>query len=420
MEYFAITGGRPLEGSVPIQGAKNSALPILAATLLARGESVVHNCPDLTDITTALEILTALGCRVRREGRTVTVDTTGRIGTAVPDGLMVRMRASVLFLGSLLAAGGEASARWPGGCALGDRPIDLHIRAFQALGTQVRDREGTLFCQAKALRGCRLALPFPSVGATENAMLAACGAAGVTVIDNAAREPEIRDLQDFLQTLGAEVQGAGTDRIVIRGGRPLHPGTYTVMADRIVTATCLCAVAATGGEADLRGGDGAVLGPVLTALRRGGCQIEQELEGLWIRQTGKLRGIGRIVTQPYPGFPTDAQPLLAAALATGLGESTIEETIFDQRFRYGAGLRAMGAGFQVEQTTARITGTDLHGAEVTAADLRGGAALTIAALAAEGESTVHAPDHVDRGYERLEETFQALGGDIRRVTREGK
>lgn len=419
MEYFAITGGRPLAGTVSIHGAKNSALPILAATLLARGESVVHNCPDLTDVTTALEILAALGCRVYRSGRTVTVDTTGRTGTAVPDGLMGKMRASVLFLGSLLAAGGEASARWPGGCALGDRPIDLHIRAFQALGTQVRDRAGTLVCQAKVLRGCRLALPFPSVGATENAMLAACGAEGLTVIDNAAREPEIRDLQGFLRAMGADIRGAGTEQIVVRGGKPLHPGTYAVMADRIVAATCLCAVAAAGGEAALRGSDGAALLPVLEALRRGGCEITREPDRLLVRQTGKLRGVGRVVTQPYPGFPTDAQPLLTAALAAGRGESTIEETIFDQRFRYAEGLRAMGARLRVEKTTAWVTGTDLRGADVSAADLRGGAALTIAALAAEGESTIGSAEHMDRGYERLEETFQALGGDIRRVTREG-
>ncbi|MDO4516578.1 MAG: UDP-N-acetylglucosamine 1-carboxyvinyltransferase [Bacillota bacterium] len=415
MEFFAVKGGRPLEGTVAVHGAKNSALPILAATLLARGESVLHNCPDLTDIQTALEILAALGCRVRREGRTVLVDTTDCTGTAVPDELMGRMRASVLFLGSLLARGGEAAASWPGGCALGARPIDLHIRAFQALGTEVLDREGRLLCRTRGLRGCRMALPFPSVGATENAMLAACGAAGVTIIHNAAREPEIQDLQGFLRSLGADVRGAGTGEIVIRGGVPLHPGEYTIMADRIVTATYLCAVAAAGGEGEFFGSDGAALLPVLDALEQTGCRIRREPDRVRIWQAGKAAGIGSVTTGPYPGFPTDAQPLLAAVLAGGRGETRITETIFDSRFRYVESLRTMGARIRVEGTTAWITGTPLRGADLEADDLRGGAALTIAALGAEGESRILSPFHIDRGYERLEKAFQALGGRIRRM-----
>ena len=417
MEYFAVKGGRPLEGTIAVHGAKNSALPILAATLLVRGESVIHNCPDLTDTNAALDILASLGCRVRREGRTVTVDTTGRTGTAVPDELMGQMRASVLFLGSLLAQGGEAIASWHGGCALGTRPIDLHIRAFQALGTEVRDQDGKLVCQTKALRGRRLALPFPSVGATENAMLAACGATGVTIIDNAAREPEIQDLQGFLQKLGADIQGAGTSQIVIRGGRSLYPGEYTVMADRIVTATYLCAVAAAGGEGAFLGTDGSSLLPVIEALQQAGCRVEREPDRVWIRQRGVVTGIGRVTTEPYPGFPTDAQPLLAAALAGGRGDTQIAETIFDRRFRYVEGLRTMGARIRVEGTTAWITGTKLRGAAVEASDLRGGAALTIAALGAEGESEIRALSHIDRGYECLENAFQTLGGQIRRMNR---
>lgn len=417
MEYFAVKGGHPLEGTIAVHGAKNSALPILAATLLAQGESVIHNCPDLTDTNTALDILSSLGCRVRREGRTVTVDTTNRTGTAVPDELMGQMRASVLFLGSLLAQGGEAVASWPGGCALGTRPIDLHIRAFQALGAEVRDQEGKLVCQTKGLRGRRLALPFPSVGTTENAMLAACGAVGVTVIDNAAREPEIQDLQGFLQGLGADIQGAGTSQIVIRGGKMLHPGEYTVMADRIVTATYLCAVAAAGGEGEFLGADGSSLLPVIEALHRAGCRVEREPDRVWIRQRGIVAGIGSVTTEPYPGFPTDAQPLLAAALAGGRGETRIVETIFDQRFRYVEGLRTMDARIRVEGTTAWITGSKLRGADLEATDLRGGAALTIAALSAEGESVIWSPSHIDRGYERLEDAFQALGGRIRRMNK---
>ena len=400
MEYFAVTGGRPLAGEVRVHGAKNSALPILAATLLVRGESVVHNCPALTDIQTALDILSCLGCRVRRTGETVTVDAAHLTGAAIPDALMGKMRASVLFLGALLARQGEASACWPGGCALGRRPIDLHIRAFQALGAQVETRGEHLRLTAARLAGRRLSLPFPSVGATENAMLAACGAAGVTRICNAAREPEIVDLQGFLQALGARVTGAGTEEIRVFGGLPLHPGTYRVMPDRIVTATYLCAVASAGGQGVLRGARGDHVAPVTAALSAAGCRVRSLPEGLEIARDGPLRGIGALQTGPYPAFPTDA----------------ITETIFDHRFRYAQGLEALGAQVRAAGETLYLTGHPLHGGSVEAPDLRGGAALTLAALAAEGESRITGLRHIDRGYEALEQDLAALGADIRRET----
>lgn len=415
-EYFAVTGGRPLAGEVRVHGAKNSALPILAATLLVRGESVIHHCPALTDIQTALDILTCLGCRVRRTGKTVTVDAAQLTGRAIPDALMGRMRASVLFLGALLARQGEATACWPGGCALGRRPIDLHIRAFQALGAQVDTRGEKLRLTAKRLAGRRLSLPFPSVGATENAMLAACGAAGLTRICNAAREPEIVDLQGFLQALGAQVSGAGTEEIRVFGGLPLHPGAYRVMPDRIVTATYLCAVAAAGGRGLLAGAEGAHVEPVTAALTAAGCRITAHQEGLVIARDGPLRGVGAVQTGPYPAFPTDAQPLLVAALAGGTGETALTETIFDHRFRYAQGLLALGAQLRVEGQTLSLTGHPLHGGTAEAPDLRGGAALTLAALAAEGESRITGLGHIDRGYEALELDLAALGADIRRET----
>ena len=415
-EYFAVTGGRPLAGEVRVHGAKNSALPILAATLLVRGESVIHHCPALTDIQTALDILTCLGCRVRRTGKTVTVDAAQLTGRAIPDALMGRMRASVLFLGALLARQGEAAACWPGGCALGRRPIDLHIRAFQALGAQVDTRGEKLRLTAKRLAGRRLSLPFPSVGATENAMLAACGAAGLTCICNAAREPEIVDLQGFLQALGAQVSGAGTEEIRVFGGLPLHPGAYRVMPDRIVTATYLCAVAAAGGRGLLAGARGEHVEPVTAALTAAGCRITAHPEGLVIVRDGPLRGVGAVQTGPYPAFPTDAQPLLVAALAGGTGETALTETIFDHRFRYAQGLQALGAQLRVEGQTLLLTGHPLHGGTVEAPDLRGGAALTLAALAAEGESRITGLGHIDRGYEALELDLAALGADIRRET----
>ena len=418
MEYFAVTGGRPLEGSVAVHGAKNSALPILAATLLARGESVIHNCPDLTDVQTALDILTCLGCRVQREGNTLLVDTSCAHGIRVPDGLMGRMRASVLFLGALLAREGRAEAGWPGGCALGARPIDLHLAAFQALGAQVRDSGETIVCRGRTLQGARLTFPIPSVGATENAMLAACGAEGVTILQNPAREPEIADLQGFLQAMGADVEGAGTERIIIRGGRPLRPASYWVMADRIVTATYLCSVASAGGEGIFTGTDGSHLLPVLEALAAAGCAIRREPGRIILRKDRPLGSV-HITTGPYPAFPTDAQPLLAAALAGGAGESTITETIFDRRFRYVQGLNALGGSVRLEGNTAHITGRPLHGGQVTAPDLRGGAALVIAALGAEGESRITGLTHMDRGYQGLEDTLQKLGASIRRTKDKG-
>ena len=415
MDYFRVEGGRRLQGTIRVHGAKNSALPILAATLLAEGESVLRRCPDLADVRTALCILSCLGCRVSRRGDEVRVDAAPLAGARIPDGLMGRMRASVLFLGALLARRGEVRAGWPGGCALGRRPIDLHIRAFQALGARVLDREGTLSCRSACLRGRRLYLPLPSVGATENAMLCACGAHGVTEIWNAAREPEIADLQGFLRAMGAEVSGAGTDRVVIRGGRPLRPAAYTVMPDRIVAATYLCAAAAAGGEVTLLDARSEDLVPVLAALEAAGCVLIRSPDRLTLRAERPLRGIGTVTTGPWPGFPTDVQPLLAAALAGGEGLTEIVETVFDRRFRYAEGLRAMGADLRVEGTRARIAGRPLRGARMTAEDLRGGAALTIAALGAAGESEIAGLPHIDRGYRRLEADLRALGAEIRRV-----
>ena len=418
MEYFAITGGRPLEGTAAVHGAKNSALPILAATLLTKGESVLHNCPELTDVQTALDILKHLGCRVCREGDTVLVDTSCAQGTRIPDGLMSKMRASVLFLGSLLAREGRAEAGWPGGCALGARPIDLHLTAFQALGAKVWEDSETITCRGRTLHGTRLTLPIPSVGATENAMLAACGAEGVTILQNPAREPEIMDLQGFLQTMGADVEGAGTEQIIIRGGRPLRPAVYRVMADRIVTATYLCSVASAGGEGIFTGTDGSHLLPVLEALTAAGCTIRREPGRVILRKDGPLGGV-HITTGPYPAFPTDAQPLLAAALVGGAGESAITETIFDRRFRYLRGLEALGGEVRLEGNTARITGRPLHGGTAQAEDLRGGAALVVAALGAEGESRITGLSHIRRGYQGLEDTLQQLGASIRRTKDKG-
>ena len=417
MGIITIQGGTPLRGETVIQGAKNSALPILAASLLSGDVCRIEGCPHLSDVDSAADILRYLGCTVVWEDDDLLVDSRTLTRCDIPQSLMRRMRSSVIFLGAILARCGWAELSYPGGCELGPRPIDLHLSALRALGADISDAGGTLRCRAAHLRGCQIVLATPSVGATENAMLAACGAEGDTVICNAAREPEIADLQEFLCAMGAQVRGAGGSVITVSPGRALHGCAHRVIPDRIVTATYLCAAAAAGGEGAFLGTDGSSLLPVIEALQQAGCRVEREPDRVWIRQRGVVTGIGRVTTEPYPGFPTDAQPLLAAALAGGRGDTQIAETIFDRRFRYVEGLRTMGARIRVEGTTAWITGTKLRGAAVEASDLRGGAALTIAALGAEGESEIRALSHIDRGYECLENAFQTLGGQIRRMNR---
>ena len=413
-DTYYITGGEPLYGSVPIHGAKNSVLPILAATILAKGESVIHNCPELSDVFAMAEILECLGCQVHWEKGTMTVDATNLIDWQIPDALMQEMRASVLFLGPLLARTGEASMCCPGGCALGLRPVDLHIKALEKLGAVISMADdGRLQCRTRGMQGRKIILELPSVGATENAMLAACGAAGTTVIANAAREPEIVDLQGFLRAMGARVWGAGGATIIVEGGRPLHPATYTVMPDRIVAATYLSAVAAAGGEAELRGADARTIAPVISSLTEAGCHIRSHNQGIWIQSKELLRGIAPVYTAPHPGFPTDAQPMLMAALAGGVGRTVFVETIFTSRYSHVQGLCQMGADIKEEGIRATVEGVALlHGANVEAKDLRGGAALVVAALGAEGRSRISGLSNIDRGYENLDVNLRALGADI--------
>lgn len=412
MSVFRIEGGHPLSGTVRAQGAKNSVLPILAATLLAPGESVIHNCPRLTDVEYTLEILRRLGCRAEREGETVTVSAAAPTGWEIPDELMREMRSSVIFLGAILGRMGQAELSYPGGCELGPRPIDLHLSALRALGAEIDERGGRLSCRG-ALTGTDLTLSLPSVGATENIMLAAVGAEGTTTITNAAREPEITDLQNFLNTLGAEVRGAGSSVITIRGGRPLHGGEHTVIADRIAAATCLSAVAAAGGGARITGVDWRHLSTVTSVLAEAGCRIESTSDAITIRRTGRLKAVRPIRTAPYPGFPTDAQAIIMAALCTAQGATVFAENIFDSRYRHVDELARMGADIRVEGKVAVVYGVpELFGARVTATDLRGGAALAVAALGAEGETVLSGLRHVRRGYADLPADLRALGAQV--------
>ena len=389
MSRLLIRGGNRLQGEVTIQGAKNSVLPILAATILTGGSVELRRCPRLRDVEASIRILQALGCKAGWRGDVLEVDTAGMTGCDVPDALMREMRSSVIFLGAILARCGEASLTSPGGCELGPRPIDLHLSGLRALGAEIDDTGGTLHCKAAKLTGREIVLGFPSVGATENLMLAACGAV---------------------------ITGAGTSTVVIRGGRPLHGGTYTILPDRIAAATYLCGAASAGGEVFLRDAREEHLSAVTAVLREAGCDVTGGSAGIVCRRTGRLTAPRPIRTAPYPGFPTDAQAILMAALLRCRGAAVFEENLFSSRYRHVDELARMGADIRVSGRTAVVLGVErLHGAVVRCTDLRGGAALCAAALAAEGETSISDITHIDRGYQSIEDDLAALGADIRRV-----
>ncbi len=409
-----VTGGRPLRGTVPISGAKNSVLPILAATLLNGGRNVLHNCPNLRDVRSAIAILEHLGCKVVRAGDTLTVDSSVVDRWDVPHELMREMRSSVIFLGPILARCGKARLSLPGGCDIGQRPIDLHLSALEKLGVSIREEGGDIFCQAGDLHGRDVVLSFPSVGATENTMLAATACPGVTRIINAAREPEIADLQHFLQKAGARAEGGGESVLTLWGEMPRRDVEHTILPDRIETATFLCAAAACGGEVTLTGAEPEHVHTVIQCLTEGGCRVQSSGRTITIRADGPLDSMAAVRTMPYPGFPTDAQAPLMAAACAGRGTTLFIETIFENRFRHTSELARMGADISIHGRTALVRGRVLHGARVESTDLRGGAALVIAALAARGESAIGAIHHIDRGYEHLAEKLTALEADIKR------
>ena len=414
MDVYRIIGGRPLAGRLKVQGAKNSVLPILSATVLARGESVIHHCPRLSDVTATLEILRLLGCRVSQEGDTVRVDASVLSGSCIPDRLMGELRSSVVFLGALLSRCGEAEMAYPGGCQLGPRPIDLHLAALRTLGASILEERGRLLCRCREMRGEEICLSIPSVGATENAMLAAVGCPGTTVIVGAAREPEIEDLQNFLCAMGACVEGAGSSVIRVTGGRELRPAEYTVMGDRMAAATYLCAVGSAGGCVTLTGVEPGHLTAVLSVLEEAGADVHTDSGEISIACTAPLNGVHPIRTSPYPGFPTDAQAPVMAALSGGTGTTMFVENMFLSRYGHVGELCRMGADIQVDGRVAVVTGRRLQGAVVRGTDLRGTAALVTAALGAKGESHVFGIPYILRGYEELEEGLRALGAEITR------
>lgn len=416
MPALLVSKSPPLSGEVTIHGAKNSVLPILAATLLCGTPCVLHNCPDILDVTHTLAILRSLGCETERRGASVYIDPRGCAGHSVPPELAASMRASSLFLGALLARQGEALLSLPGGCPIGARPVDYHLLAFRALGAEVAQTDDTIHCRARKLTGAKISLPGPSVGATENAMLAAAGAEGITVIENAACEPEIVDLAGFLTAGGAKITGAGTGRVTVAGGQPLTGATYTILPDRIETATFLCACAACGGALTLRRTTPPLAEPILSSLTESGCRIACTHDTIQISCTGPLTACRPVVSRPYPGFPTDAMPVLLAAQLRARGQTAFTETIFENRFGYVRELRKLGAQLQQDENTVCLHGTpQLHAAQLFAEDLRGGAALVLAAMQAEGESTIFGVKHIERGYDTLEAALQSAGARLKTV-----
>ncbi len=415
MSKYIIHGGNALSGTVRIHGAKNAALPLLAASVLNEGESVIHDCPRLSDVAESLEILNFLGCSAHREGNTVIVNSKTLLTDEIPERLMLKMRSSVIFLGALIARCKSGKVTLPGGCEIGPRPIDLHLKAFRAMGIDIEECGGIISCQAGNLHGANIHLDFPSVGATENIMLAATGAKGRTVISNAAKEPEIIDLQNYLNHAGFSVHGAGSDTVCIDGGRKGISCEHTVIPDRIEAATYAAAALLTGGNIRMDNVRSDHMEAFLAALRESHAHIEASGNTLYVASSGRLSAVKRIRTHPYPGFPTDMQSLFMSLMTTAKGSCMITETIFCDRFHPVDGLVRMGADITTDGSVALVRGVKgLYGAHVLAGDLRGGAALTIAALAAQGESVVENVCYIDRGYEAFEENLSLLGADIQR------
>lgn len=415
MDKLRITGGRRLAGEVQVSGAKNAALPILCASLLASDALTLARVPSLQDVRTMLRLLRQLGIRESREGDVLVLDASTLTSHEAPYDLVKTMRASILVLGPLLARLGEAKVSLPGGCAIGARPVDQHIKGLQAMGAQISIEHGYVVARASRLRGARIVTDMVTVTGTENLMMAATLASGTTLIENAAREPEVVDLARVLNAMGANVSGAGTDRIEIQGVESLHGASHSVMADRIEAGTFLCAVAAAGGEVVLRGVAGAIMDATLDKLRATGAEITVGPDWIRLVMRDRPRAVS-VRTAPFPGFATDMQAQFMAVDAIASGTATITETIFENRFMHVLELQRLGADIAIEGNTAVVRGVErLSGATVMATDLRASAGLVIAALVADGETVIDRIYHLDRGYESIEKKLGALGAAVERL-----
>ena len=414
MSKFIIQGGKRLEGEVKISGSKNAALPIIAATILNSGKTTLYNVPNIQDVQTMFEIVKQIGGKVTKKNNKIIIDTSKVHKYEIPEELMRKMRSSVILAGALIGKYKKAKFSYPGGCDIGSRPIDLHIKGFEKLGIQIREDHGKIECNAEEIIGNQINLDFPSVGATENIILASCLGKGTTILTNAAKEPEIEDLIKYLNKMGAKIKGAGTDRIEITGVKKLSEISYNIMPDRIEAGTYLVAGTITGGRIKITNANPMHIEPIINKLEEANCKLNVEKNTIEIIAPKRVKAID-IKTMPYPGFPTDLQSIFAALLATGKGTSVITENIFESRYKYVQELNRMGAKIKVECRNAIIKGTKkIQGANVVSTDLRGGAALVIEALVAKGETQINNIDYILRGYEKMEEKLRQLGADIRK------
>lgn len=413
MKSYIIEGGKKLEGTVKISGSKNASLPILAATILSEKTNKLYNVPQIKDTKTTLEILKLLGCKIKQNSGKIEINSKHITKTEIPEHLMREMRSTVIMAGALLGRFKEVTFSYPGGCDIGSRPIDLHINAFKKLGVEITEEAGFIKCKANKIIGTNIDLDFPSVGATENIILATVLSTGTTTINNAAMEPEIIDMVQFLKKMGAKIQGEGTNQIIIDGVEKLSGVSYNIMPDRIEAGTILCAVAATGGNVILDNVMPEHLTAVINKLEETGCKIEINNKKITLNAPKKLKSVD-IKTMTYPGFPTDLQQIFATMLVKASGTSIIVENIFESRYKYISELRKMGAKVTVEGKTAIIKGArKINATTVVCTDLRGGAALVIAGLMAKGKSRVENIGYIQRGYENLENKLSSLGAKIK-------
>ena len=416
MDKYIIDGGERLYGKVQIQSAKNTVLPLLAASVLTDEQVKIRRMPAINDVENMLHILTEVGCSIKRQKDCAVIDSSNAVSHEIPTRLTKELRSSVFMLGSVLTRFRKAKISYPGGCDIGLRPIDLHLSGLKRLGVKIKEKDGYIHCSAERLKGAEILLDFPSVGATENIILAAVKAEGFTVIRNAAKEPEIVDLQNFLNAMGAKVRGAGGGTVVVEGVNRLHGVEYTPIGDRIEAGTYLIVGATCGGEIEMEGVPPENIAALLHKLRENGCKIHTKNDKILLWSDGRLQSVDLVETMPFPGFPTDLQAQYTSLSCTAKGSTLIVENLFETRYRYAAELKRMGADITVRGRTALVRGVEaLHGACVTANDLRGGAALVVAALKAEGQSEVADLSHIDRGYADMEGKLRKLGAKIRRV-----
>ena len=415
MSSYIIEGGKRLQGETFVSGSKNASLPILAASILNRGITKLYNVPDIHDTAVMIEILKYLGCKVKKNKNKVIIDSRNITKYEIPENLMHQMRSSVIFAGAILGRYKKVTFSYPGGCDIGSRPIDLHLKGFEKLGIKINKSFGKIVCETEEIIPAEINLDFPSVGATENIMLAAVLTKGKTTIINAAMEPEIVDLQIFLNRMGAKIVGAGSNIIKIDGIDKLKDVSYNIMPDRIEAGTLLCSAAITGGEIDLKKVKIDHLAPIIDKLTEMGCKIQIKNDTINLKAPKRLKSTD-IKTMPYPGFPTDMQAIFGVVLCTACGTSVITENIFENRFKYLSELQKMGAKVKIEGKNAIIKGIKkLYGSKVTATDLRGGASMVLAGLAAKGTTKVDNIEYILRGYEKLDEKLKSLGAEIYKI-----